>query len=81
MADTYTKTLVSLTITMNNHDTFTVDDTLDCMIASQVLTQLESGHPATVFVDDEEYIIYPGGVSHIKVERTQSEEIPVRDIC
>lgn len=79
MAGTYTKTLYEIVITMNNKDTFTVTDTLDCMVASQTLSELEKGRPVTAFVGDDEYVIFPGGVSHIKVTRTQSEEIPIPD--
>lgn len=83
MAETYKKQLLTVVITMNNKDTFTVADTVDCPIASQALSSLKTGRAVTVFVSDggteDEFVIFPGGVSHINITRSESEEIPIPD--
>lgn len=74
---TYTKALTTATITMNDGAQFVVEDTLECSLASAALASLESGRSATVTVDGTEYKIFASGVSYIKVEKEQSEQIPV----
>lgn len=74
---TYTKTLTTATITMNDGSQFVVEDTLECPLASIVLESLNSGRSATVTVDGTEYQIFASGVSYIKIEEEQSEPIPM----
>lgn len=74
---TYTKTLTTATITMNDGAQFVVEDTLECSLASSALASLTRGTPATVTVDGTEYQIFASGVSYIKVEKEQSEPIPM----
>ena len=74
---TYTKTLVTATFTMNDGSQFIVEDTLDCPIASTALSNLDSNNSATVFVEGTEYQIFASGIAYVKVEREESEPIPV----
>lgn len=81
MAQTYTKTLYQITIKTNDGATFTVADSIDCADASYALASLQKGSPARVFVGEDEYMVFPAGISHIKIETSQSEEIPVTNPC
>lgn len=74
---TYTKTLTTATITMNDGSQFVVEDTLECPLASTAIESLKRGSTVTVTVDGTEYQIFASGVSYIKVEKEQSEPIPV----
>ena len=77
---TYTKKLVTATITMNDGAQFVVEDTLECPLASNVLSSLNIGRSATLTVDGTEYQIFASGVSYIKIEKEQSEPIPTPEI-
>lgn len=76
---TYKKKLYTITITMNNGASFTVEDTADCPSASQALASLTRGGYANVYSGDDEYVIFSSGVASIKITTADSEEIPLPD--
>lgn len=75
----YTRKLFEITITMTNGATFEVKDTIECPLASQAIASLSRGGTATVYVDNDEYVIFASGVASIKINTTDSEEIPLPD--
>lgn len=76
---TYTKQLTTLDIRMIDHTTITIEDTVECPVASQALTMLQSHGYANISTEEGDYIIFSSGIAFIKVSKEQSEPIETPD--
>ena len=71
------KIMRTLVITTVAGGTFTVEDTDECMMASQTLTALKQGGWATFLIDGNEVQMPSSAVDHIEITTTTKEvEIP-----
>lgn len=78
---TYTKRLLTLTITTVRGATYTITDTESCPYASQALNSIRQGQSFFVSTDDGEFLITPWAVESAKIEYSESDPIDIPTPC
>lgn len=76
----YTKKLATIVVTTTS-GAFTITDTLECPVATQVLATLQKHGDAYVSTDDGDFMIPFNAVSNVQISYEDSEPITPPSPC